>query len=74
MLVGMHAKRQADLRSAGWTEDDTRGPRFERRSHGLYRRAGVDLDLVDARVDDAVGRVARVWSRQRRPQKGSFVR
>lgn len=55
MLVGMHAKRQSHLRSAGWTDDDTRGPRFERRSHGLYRRAGVDLDVVDTRVDDAVG-------------------
>lgn len=52
---GQRAERHQDLLGRGGTRGALRGPRFERRSHGLYRRAGVDLDLVDERVDDAVG-------------------
>ncbi len=51
----MHARRSADLLQAGLTRKVLRGPRAERRSHGLYRPAGVVLEAQLERLDDALG-------------------
>lgn len=48
-------QRSASVLSSGATRDEIRGPRYERRSHGLHLPAGVEGDPVLMRVADAVG-------------------
>lgn len=48
-------QRSATVLAGGATPDELRGPRYERRSHGLLLPANVEGDPVLMRIADAVG-------------------
>jgi hypothetical protein len=51
----MVSRRAGELVDLGLTRKVLRGPRVERRSHGLYRPAGLDIEPSLARAGDALG-------------------
>lgn len=50
-----HARRTRHVLADGVSPDVARGPRLERRAHGLLRPAGLEAAADVERVDDAVG-------------------
>jgi hypothetical protein len=51
----VESRRSARAMTGGITRGQLRGPSFERRSRGLYRPSGVDMDPATERLADVVG-------------------